>query len=82
VSLARAEAREGFLTAAEVARTLGVSRTTAYRLMREMGRVRVGRAIRVSRVAFDAWLASHTEPRRKAPAKRRADDRQMSLFGR
>ncbi len=58
-----------FMTAVEVAAALGVSRTTAYKLMRETGRVRVGRVVRVKREAFEAWVAAHTEPR---PAKKRA----------
>lgn len=60
-----------FMTAVEVASALGVSRTTAYKLMREMGRVRVGRVVRVKREAFDAWVAAHTEPRpqRRRPAR-------------
>jgi len=70
-----------FLTAAEVASALGVSKTTAYKIMREMGCVRVGRVIRVSREAFDAWVASHTErPRPKVKPPR--EDRQLGLFRR
>jgi excisionase family DNA binding protein len=67
-----------FLTAADVASALGVSRTTAYKVMREIGCVRVGRVVRVSREAFDAWVASHTEtPRPKKRAPR--EDLQLSL---
>jgi excisionase family DNA binding protein len=69
-----------FMTAVEVAAALGVSRTTAYKLMREMGRVRVGRVVRVKRDAFDAWVAAHTE-RAPAPKKRaRAETGQLALF--
>jgi excisionase family DNA binding protein len=70
-----------FLTAAEVARALGVSRTTAYRLMREMGRVRVGRVVRVARTSFEAWVEAHTEARSREQKKRSADRNQLGLFG-
>lgn len=73
-----------FLTAEQVARRLGVSRTTAHRIMREIGRVRTGRVVRVSREAFEGWLSEHTErPRakRRGPAAGR-DDRQLGLFRR
>lgn len=67
-----------FLNAAEVASALGVSKTTAYKVMREMGCVRVGRVVRVSRDAFDAWVAAHTE---RPPTKKREprEERQLSL---
>ncbi len=69
---------DDFLTAAQVAQTLGVSRTTAHRIMREIGRVRTQRVVRVSRDAFDAWVASNTErPRGK---RREHDERQLGLF--
>lgn len=65
-----------FMTAVEVAAALGVSRTTAYKVMREIGRVRVGRVVRVKRDAFEAWIAAHTEPRypkkQKKPARESA----------
>jgi excisionase family DNA binding protein len=70
-----------FLNAGEVASALGISKTTAYKAMREMGCVRVGRVVRVSREAFDAWVASHTErpqPKKRAPK----EDRQLSIFER
>jgi excisionase family DNA binding protein len=70
-----------FLTAAEVARSLGVSRTTAYRLMREMGRVRVGRVVRVPRTSFERWIEAHTEPRDRPKRKPRSNDDQLGLFG-
>jgi excisionase family DNA binding protein len=70
-----------FLTAAEVARSLGVSRTTAYRLMREMGRVRVGRVVRVPRASFERWIDAHTEPRERPKKKPRSNDDQLGLFG-
>jgi excisionase family DNA binding protein len=69
---------DGFLTALEVAAALGVSRSTAYRLMREMGRVRAGRVVRVSREAFDAWVAAHTEPRPR-PKSKPANEGQLTL---
>lgn len=78
-----------FLTAVEVARALGVSRSTAYRLMRQMGRVRAGRVVRVSREAFDAWVAANTETtarhaaaRDRAQRRARDDQRQLGLFAR
>jgi excisionase family DNA binding protein len=66
------------MTAAEVAEELGVSKTTAYKLMREMGRVRVGRVVRVKREAFDAWVAAHTEPRPQ-PKRRGPNTDQLTL---
>ncbi len=61
-----------YLTAEQVARALSVSRSTAYRLMHEMGRVRVGRVVRVSREAFETWLAAQTERERRERSKRSA----------
>lgn len=50
------------LDADEVARRLCVSRATAYREMRKMLHVVVGtRALRVSEVAFDAYLRRRTQ---------------------
>lgn len=49
------------LTVDEVADLLRVDRKTVYEAIRRRelpGVVRVGRAIRVSRVALEAWLAS------------------------
>lgn len=66
-----------FLNAAEVASALGISKTTAYKVMREMGCVRVGRVVRVSRDVFDAWVTEHTE--RPRPKKSKLDERQLSL---
>jgi excisionase family DNA binding protein len=68
-----------FLTAAEVASALGISKTTAYKVMREIGCVHVGRVVRVSREAFDAWVASHTEKPKAKKREPRADD-QLALF--
>ena len=47
-------------TVNEVARILGVSRTQAYRLVREdlFKSVRIGNAIRISKRSFDHWLES------------------------
>jgi excisionase family DNA binding protein len=68
------------MTAAEVAEELGVSKTTAYKLMREMGRVRVGRVVRVKREAFEAWVAAHTEPAAGVSRRtRRRNDDQLTL---
>lgn len=66
-----------FMTAVEVAAELSVSKSTAYKLMRALGRVRVGRVVRVKREAFEAWVASHTEPRPRP--KRKGPDGQLTL---
>lgn len=53
-----------YLTVAEVAETMRVSRMTVYRLVHsgEMPAVRVGRSYRVPQDALDAYLAaSHVE---------------------
>ncbi len=68
-----------FLTAAEVASALGVSKTTAYKVMREVGCVRVGRVVRVSREAFDAWVSAHTERPKPKKTGSRGEERQLSL---
>jgi excisionase family DNA binding protein len=68
-----------FMTAVEVAAELGVSKSTAYKLMREMGRVRVGRVVRVKRDAFDAWVASHTEPRPPRAPRKKGAEGQLTL---
>lgn len=47
-----------FLTAADVAAELQVSRRTAHGLMKQMTHVYAGRLLRVSRIAFDDWLAA------------------------
>ena len=46
----------------EVAAILSVSRTSAYRLIKEghFKTVRIGNAIRVSRKSFDEWLDAQT----------------------
>jgi excisionase family DNA binding protein len=58
------------LTITEVARRLRVSRNSAYELAR-LGRIpgvlRLGRTIRVSRTAFDDWLAKGEATRGLAP---------------
>ena len=66
-----------FLTAADVASALGISKTTAYKVMREIGAVRVGRVVRVSREAFEAWVDAHTE--RPRPKRKKTEDRQLAL---
>lgn len=48
------------LTASTIADRLGVSRSRAYELMREMTRVVVGKSVRVSEQSFAAWLGRHT----------------------
>ena len=59
------------LDADEIARRLCVSRATAYREMRNMPHVVVGkRALRVSEIAFDAYLRRRTQdPKRARTAK-------------
>jgi len=49
-----------FMTAADVARELGLSRVRVYALMGEkrIPSIRLGRAIRVPRDAWTAWLAA------------------------
>lgn len=66
-----------YLTADDVARILTVSRTTAYKLMRQMGRLVEGRVVRVSRTSLDLWIARHSEP----PVRKRrgGDDRQIAI---
>lgn len=61
-----------FLGADEVSRALSVSRSTAYKLMRQMGRVVAGRVVRVSREAFERWLAEHHRPAEKPTRSKRA----------
>ena len=45
-------------TVNEIARILGVSRAQAYRLVQEdlFKSVRIGNAIRISKLSFDKWL--------------------------
>lgn len=76
----REEGDGEFLSAEDVARILAVSRTTAHKIMRSLGRLTVGRVVRVSRAALDAWIAAHTEtPSRRRPAKGHGDDRQIAI---
>jgi excisionase family DNA binding protein len=56
-----------YLNAAEVAERLGVGLSTAYEVMRDLPRIRIGhRTVRVSEDDFAAWCAARTE----APASR------------
>ena len=51
------------LTATEAARTLNVSRSKLYELMGEgslPGVVRIGRAVRISRLALERWVRDQT----------------------
>jgi len=50
------------MRAAEVARTLGLSRSKIYQMMRDgaLPVVRVGRAVRVLKAALRDWVAHHT----------------------
>ncbi len=68
-----------YLSAEQVARILAVSRSTAYKLMREMGRLVQGRVVRVSRASLDSWIARHSEPPEKKRARREADQRQLPM---
>ena len=54
--------RVRYLTVAEVAETMRVSRMTVYRLVHaaELPAVRVGRSFRVPQDALDAYLAAHS----------------------
>jgi len=45
-----------FLTARDIAGELQISLPQAYRIMREMLRCHVGRAVRVPRAAFEVYL--------------------------
>lgn len=50
------------LTATQVAKWLGISRTQVYRLIRsgELPTVPIGKDKRVTRAAINAWLARHS----------------------
>lgn len=62
------------LDASDVARRLNVSRATAYREMKKMIHVVVGkRSIRVAESALEAYLRRHTETPSSARAKSRQD---------
>jgi predicted DNA-binding transcriptional regulator AlpA len=68
------------LDAAEVARRLNVSRATAYREMRKMIHVVVGkRALRVAESALDAYLRRHTETPKWARAEAAKRDRPLRI---
>jgi excisionase family DNA binding protein len=50
------------LRVVEVARRLGISRSQAYVLVRQLlPHVRLGRSLRVPRPALDKWIEDHTE---------------------
>lgn len=50
------------VSAAQVEAELGVSRSRAYQILRELPRVRTGkRGVRVSESAFRNWVMAHTE---------------------
>ncbi len=44
-----------YLTAKDIAAELTIPLRSAYEVMKEMSHLRIGRSIRVSRAAFDAW---------------------------
>ncbi len=50
-----------YLSPRDIAEEIGVSRSRAYEIARECTRIVVGRTIRVSRQAFDAWKKRHEE---------------------
>jgi excisionase family DNA binding protein len=60
-------ATKRFLTPADLAAELSVSLRTAYRLAEEIGATRIGKLVRVSREAFEAWLAQQN-PSSNVPA--------------
>lgn len=49
-----------YLSASDIADELAISRAEAYRLVRQMFALREGRVVRVSRRAFNRWVANHT----------------------
>ena len=51
---------ERYVSAKEIKDALGVSRSRAYQLMRELPRVKVGRTVRVTEAAFKRWLEART----------------------
>lgn len=55
------------MRAEEVARTLGLGRSKVYEMMQsgELPVVRIGRSVRVSRVALEEWVQANT---RTAPS--------------
>lgn len=61
-----AQPRQRYLTVAEVADVMRVSRMTVYRLVHggELPAVRVGRSFRVPQDALDAYLAASSIQRR------------------
>jgi len=50
-----------YLTAKDISQELGVSRTRAYKILKQCTRIVGGRTVRVSRQAFEAWKERHTE---------------------
>lgn len=57
----------------DIAAALSVSRSYAYEVVRQMPRVKVGSAVRVSESAFASWLEARTvqpSPAPAAPARR------------
>jgi len=68
------------LDARDVAQRLNVSRATAYREMKKMIHVVVGkRAVRVAESALDAYLRRHTTSPISSNSKRRAGDRAVRI---
>ena len=49
-----------YLTLADIATELSVSLTTARKIARRCGYIRVGRCVRVPRVSLDLWLQANT----------------------
>lgn len=68
-----------YLTIADIAAELRISKRSAYDLMKAMSHLRAGRLIRVSRAAFERWKRDHTlEPQ---PTPRSRLDEVAALFG-
>jgi predicted DNA-binding transcriptional regulator AlpA len=51
---------ERYLSAKEIREALGISRSNAYSIMKELPRVKIGSSIRVSESAFELWLKRQT----------------------
>jgi excisionase family DNA binding protein len=60
-------ATKRFLTPADLAAELSVSLRTAYRVAEEIGATRIGKLVRISREAFEAWLAQQNPSSRRTP---------------
>lgn len=59
---ANSQPRGAYLSAKDVARELGIGRSSAYRIMREMPHLEHGKILRVTAVAFAQWCERQTRP--------------------